>query len=46
MFPRLFPFGAYSLNAAFEFCPSELGTHGAVDLPRSSAKLQNAADTV
>ena len=31
-------------NAAFEFCPSELGTRGAVDLPRSAAKLQNAAE--
>jgi hypothetical protein len=26
-----------------EFCPSELGTHEAADLPRSAAKLQNAA---
>jgi len=30
--------------AAFEFCPSELGTRGAVDLPGSAAKLQNAAE--
>ena len=26
-----------------EFCPSELGTREAADLPRSTAKLRNAA---
>jgi len=30
--------------AALSPCPSELGTHGAVDLPRSAAGLQNAAE--
>jgi len=28
----------------FELCPSELGTRGAADLPRSTAKLRDAAD--
>jgi hypothetical protein len=27
-----------------EFCPSELGTREAADLPRSTAKRPNAAD--
>lgn len=31
-------------ECSLEFCPSELGTHEAADLPRSTAKLQNAAE--
>ena len=27
-----------------EFCPNELGTRGVADLPRSTAKLRDAAD--
>jgi hypothetical protein len=42
--PSFAPVMEHPVIAAFEFCPSELGTRGAVDLPRSSAKLQNAAE--
>jgi hypothetical protein len=33
-----------SWRGCVEFCPSELGTREAADLPRSTAKLQNAAE--
>ena len=32
------------LLSRVEFCPSALGTHEATDLPRSVAKLRNAAE--